>query len=317
MASVTFPAGVGGDGSTVTDDANPTTGLANGGHRTRFVPALSQMVAVAQNTVTQATNAATQAANAATEVTNAAAQVTLATTQANAAAASATTALTAPGTSATSTTSTLIGTGSKTFTIQTGKLFQVGGWVIVASQATPANYMHGQVTAHNSGTGSLTVNVTSIGGSGTLTDWLISLSGPMGEVANKTLTSIRETCTVAATAATGTINYDAITQAVLFFTANASANWTVNLRGNAGTSLNTVMSTGESLTVAFLVTQGSTPYYNTIVQVDGTTSGVTTRWQGSAAPASGNASGVDAYSYTIVKTANATFTVFASQTQFK
>jgi hypothetical protein len=301
MASVTFPAGVGGDGSTVTDDANPTTGLANGGHRTRFVPALSQMVAVAQNTVTQATNAATQA--------------TTATTQASAAAASATTALTAPGTSATSTTSTLIGTGSKTFTIQTGKLFQVGGWVIVASQATASNYMHGQVTAHNSGTGSLTVNVTSIGGSGTLTDWLISLSGPMGEVANKTLTSIRETCTVAATAATGTINYDAITQAVLFFTTNASANWTVNFRGNAGTSLNTMMATGESLTVAFMVTQGATAYFNNVVQVDG--SAVTPRWQGGAAPTAGNASGIDVYTYTIIKTGSAAFTVLATQAQFK
>jgi hypothetical protein len=223
--------------------------------------------------------------------------------------------LTAPGTSATSTTSTLIGTGSKTFTIQTGKLFQVGGWVIVASQATASNYMHGQVTAHNSGTGSLTVNVTSIGGSGTLTDWLISLSGPMGEVANKTLTSIRETCTVAATAATGTINYDAITQAVLFFTTNASANWTVNFRGNAGTSLNTMMATGESLTVAFMVTQGATAYFNNVVQVDG--SAVTPRWQGGAAPTAGNASGIDVYTYTIIKTGSAAFTVLATQAQFK
>jgi hypothetical protein len=294
MASVTFPAGVGGDGSTVTDDANPTTGLANGGHRTRFVPALSQMVAVAQNTVAQATSAASNATIAAS---------------------SAATATSAPGTSATSTTSTLIGTGSKTFTIQTGKLFQVGGWVIVASQATPANYMHGQVTAHNSGTGSLTVNVTSIGGSGTLTDWLISLSGPMGEVANKTLTSIRETCTVAATAATGTINYDAVTQSVLYFTANASANWTVNLRGNAGTSLNAMMNTGESLTVVFLVTQGATAYFNSAVQVDG--AAVTPKWQNGSAPSVGGASGIDAYTYVIVKTGNAAFTVFASQTLFK
>lgn len=51
MASVTFPPEVGGDGLTVTDDANPTTGLANGGHRARFVPTLSQVVAVAQHVV--------------------------------------------------------------------------------------------------------------------------------------------------------------------------------------------------------------------------------------------------------------------------
>ena len=54
MESVTFPPEVGGSGLTVTDDANPTTGLANNGHRARFVPALVQVVAVASNTVNQA-----------------------------------------------------------------------------------------------------------------------------------------------------------------------------------------------------------------------------------------------------------------------
>jgi hypothetical protein len=66
--------------------------------------------------------------------------------------------------------------------------------------------------------------------------------------------------------------------------------------------------------VAFLVTQGATPYYNSAVQVDG--SAVTPKWQGGAAPTQGNASSIDAYVYTIVKTGAATFTVFASQTQF-
>jgi hypothetical protein len=66
-----------------------------------------------------------------------------------------------------------------------------------------------------------------------------------------------------------------------------------------------------------LVTQGSTAYYNSAVQVDGTTTGVTTRWQGGTAPTAGNASGVDVYSYTIIKTGNATFSVFAAQVQFK
>lgn len=123
-----------------------------------------------------------------------------------------------------------------------------------------------------------------------------------------------EVCTVSATAATGTINYDATTQNVLYYTTNASANWTVNFRGSSGTSLNTLMSVGQVLTVTFLVTQGSTAYYNSAVQVDG--SSVTPKWQGGTAPTAGNASGVDAYVYAIVKTASATFTVFASQTRF-
>lgn len=127
--------------------------------------------------------------------------------------------------------------------------------------------------------------------------------------------NIIETATVSATAATGTINFDITTQSVLFYTTNASANWAVNFRGSAGTSLNTLMADGESMSASFLVTQGATAYYNTSVQVDGTTSGVTTRWQGSA-PTTGNASSIDCYTYVIIKTASATYTVLASQTKF-
>jgi hypothetical protein len=130
------------------------------------------------------------------------------------------------------------------------------------------------------------------------------------------LNDAAEVATVSATAATGTIAYDITTQSVLYYTSNASANWTVNFRGSSGTSLDTLMSTGQSMTVAFLVTQGSTAYYNSAVQVDGTTSGVTTRWLGGA-PAAGNASGIDSYRYLIIKTGSATFTVLASNTQFK
>jgi hypothetical protein len=130
------------------------------------------------------------------------------------------------------------------------------------------------------------------------------------------LTDAAETATVSATAATGTINYDITTQSVLYYTSNASANWTVNFRASSGTSLNTALATGQSVTVAFLVTQGATAYYNNVVQVDGTTSGVTTRWIGGA-PTAGNASGIDSYRYILIKTASATFTVLASVTQFK
>lgn len=130
------------------------------------------------------------------------------------------------------------------------------------------------------------------------------------------LNDAAEVATVSATAATGTIAYDITTQSVLYYTSNASANWTVNFRGSSGTSLDTLMTTGQSMTVAFLVTQGATAYYNSAVQVDGTTSGVTTRWLGGA-PTAGNASGIDSYRYLIIKTGSATFTVLASNTQFK
>jgi hypothetical protein len=129
------------------------------------------------------------------------------------------------------------------------------------------------------------------------------------------LANSAETTTISATAATGTINYDVTTQSVLYYTTNASANWTVNFRGSSGTSLNTLLSTGQSVTVVFLVTQGSTAYYNSAVQVDGAS--VTPKYQGGSAWTQGNASGIDAYTYVILKTGNAAFTIFASQTQFK
>jgi len=126
--------------------------------------------------------------------------------------------------------------------------------------------------------------------------------------------NILEVATVSATAATGTINYDVTTQSVLYFTTNASGNFTVNFRGSSGTSLDTVMSTGESLSATFLVTNGATAYYNSVVQVDGST--VTPKWQGGTAPTSGNASSIDSYTYVLIKTASATFTVLASVTKF-
>jgi hypothetical protein len=137
-----------------------------------------------------------------------------------------------------------------------------------------------------------------------------------GTAANADLktSNIIETATISATAATGTINYDITTQSVLYYTTNASANWTVNFRGSSGTSLDTIMATGESMSVTFLVTQGATAYYNSAVQVDG--SSVTPKWQGGTAPTSGNASSIDSYTYVIIKTGSAAFTVIAAQTKF-
>lgn len=78
----------------------------------------------------------------------------------------------------TSTTSLAVATGSKSFTTQADKLFGVGRYVIAVSDADPSNFMYGRVTAY-SGT-SLTVNVLSIGGSGTHTDWTIYIAGGVG-----------------------------------------------------------------------------------------------------------------------------------------
>lgn len=82
----------------------------------------------------------------------------------------------------TSVTSLLIATGSKAFTASTGKQWASGQFIVAASAANNDNYMHGQVTSYDPVTGALVVNVTNTGGLGTLSDWLITVSGTRGAV---------------------------------------------------------------------------------------------------------------------------------------
>lgn len=127
--------------------------------------------------------------------------------------------------------------------------------------------------------------------------------------ANVKFTAPSEVTTVSATAATGTVQFNAKTQGVLVYTSNASADWTLNVRGDASTTLASLLATGQSITVNFLVTQGTTAYKHTALTIDG--SAATVKWQGGTAPASGNASAVDGYTFTIIKTAaTPTYTVF-------
>jgi len=128
-------------------------------------------------------------------------------------------------------------------------------------------------------------------------------------------TSVIEKITISGTAATGTIPVD-VSNGTTYYTANSTGNFVVNLRWNSGTTLNTKLAVGEMATTSFLVTN-ATAYYVTSVQVNGTTSGVTTRWQGATgAPTLGNANSTDMYTFTVIKTAANTFTVFAAQTKF-
>lgn len=172
-----------------TPEANALAVEANGYATTATTQAgiaTTQAGLATTNGAAQVALAANQVALASNQVTLAAGQVTLATTQANnaassavQAASSATTALNAPGTSASSTTNVLIGTGSKTFTIQTGKLF-VAGMTLKADSS--GSWMIGNVTSYNSGTGELILNVTNIFGLGTLASWTVSISAPMPDV---------------------------------------------------------------------------------------------------------------------------------------
>jgi len=127
--------------------------------------------------------------------------------------------------------------------------------------------------------------------------------------------SPEERANVVASAATGTINIDVLTASVWFYTSDASANHTINFRGDSGTTLSSLLAVGDSISVMWLVTNGSTPYYPNVVQIDG--SSVTPKWAGGTAPTAGNASSIDAYSFSIIKTAaTPTYTVFGGQTKF-
>jgi hypothetical protein len=138
--------------------------------------------------------------------------------------------------------------------------------------------------------------------------------GVSGTTMQLKLSAAAETVTIAATAATGTVNFDVSTQSILYYTSNASANWTLNIRGSSSVTLNSIMATGQSVTVTHLVTQGGTAYYNSALTVDGTS--VTPKWSGGSAPSAGNTNSVDVYTYTLIKTGSGSFTVFASQTRY-
>ena len=167
--------------------------------------------------------------------------------------------------------------------------------------ATPANSIAlGQVAVGAGVTSILTANITNYGTLATT---------PFSLTPNTAVTALEEVGSVVASAAAGTVNIDCVTSTLWYYTTAASANWTLNFRGNSTTTLNSIMSTGNTLSVVFLNTSGATAYYPSAFTIDGTS--VTPKWSGGTAPSAGNASAIDAYSFTIIKTAANTYTVLA------
>lgn len=174
---------------------------------------------------------------------------------------------------------------------------------IGASAASSAS--SGQVLTKGTGNSTLWSNIT-------------SLSSPIitgGTATGSLLVSPEESVSIIATASSGTVNAEMISSGVTFATANASANWVMNLRGNSTTTINSVLAVGQAITHIYLNTNGTTAYYPTSYQVDGTA--ITPRWQAAGTPTSGNASSIDAYAFTLIKTGTTpTYTLLASQTRF-
>ena len=172
-----------------------------------------------------------------------------------------------------------------------------------------------EITVTNAANGNAP-DISATGSSDTSVDLSLTPKG-LGAVKFTSIGNIealQERVTIAATGTTGTVDYDLLTQAVLYHTASAAANFTVNFRGDGSNSLDNTMETGESMTCAFIITNGATPYYNNVVTIDGGAN--TPEWQGGSAPAAGNASSNDIYTYTIIKTGSGTFKSFAALSQF-
>jgi hypothetical protein len=125
---------------------------------------------------------------------------------------------------------------------------------------------------------------------------------------------VKEKFTIISTTS-GAVEMNLADGAVVYITSASAANRTINFRGDATTTLNSIMSIGESMTCAVLFTNGSTAYMLTGFTIDGASQS-NIRWQGGA-PTDGNASGTDAYSFTIFKTADAGFSVIASLAAFE
>jgi hypothetical protein len=195
------------------------------------------------------------------------------------------------------------------------------GTVVVPVIATD---IAGRITSAANQTLSLTsfgvVDVTALASSGkvnvsSLESNTSIFTSTLNVTGTTSIAQAKEKVTVTGTGAGGAINFDALTQAVAYYNSTSTSNFTVNIRGNSGTSLNAVMNAGESLTIVVVSTQGGSSFYLTGITVDGTATGVTTRWA-TQSPSSGGTSGIDAYTLTVIKTASATFTVLAAQTKF-
>jgi len=131
---------------------------------------------------------------------------------------------------------------------------------------------------------------------------------------NKTLKTPYEFVTISASAPAATTQFDAMTQSILYYTGNSTTNFTLNLRGNSSTTLDSLLTTGQAMTVVLLVTNGASAFYPNAFTIDGVS--ITPKYQNSYVFAQGNANKIDVYTLTVIKTASATYTALISQTAF-
>lgn len=158
------------------------------------------------------------------------------------------------------------------------------------------------------------VNATSVVATTTNTSTLITSTATISTIIGPTaIEEVLEKSNVTASAMGANVNFDVLDCAVVYYTANSTANCTLNIRGNSTISLNTVMSTNQTITIAFSVTNNSSAFRVANLQIDGTT--ITPKWSGGSAPTA-SANSIDTYAFSIIKTGSAAYTVLGSKTQF-
>ena len=182
--------------------------------------------------------------------------------------------------------------------------------IIFTATASAVN----EVTVANAATGNDPTFTASGSDTNIGLDFIPKGTGAVTFLGTGKIQAVKEKVTVTAVATTGATNFDFLTQAVLYHTTVATGQFTINLRGSSSTTLNNMLSVGESVTGAFLNT--NTTFYVSTITIDGSSTNVTLEYQGGSVPTSGNA-GIDVYSFTAIKTATTpAYTILASQTQF-
>lgn len=211
-------------------------------------------------------------------------------------------------------------TSSKLYFSETGD-----SWVEIIQNITPVTPTGTQTltnktltapvisTISNTGTVTLPTSTDTLVGRAT-TDTLTNKTLSGAQVNDSTLKSPLEKWTITAGAPASSQTIDAVTSSARYFTSNATTNFALNFRGDGSTTLNDMLAVGESITFAVAVTNGSSAYYPTSIQVDG--SSVSVKWSGGASVTSGNANSVDTYLFTVIKTGTSAYSVFGQQVQF-
>jgi hypothetical protein len=191
-------------------------------------------------------------------------------------------------------------TSSEDFNLLTGKVYEIAGATVLSSTQVLGKAVPSGTIVGTSDSQTLT--------SKTLTSPVITA----GTFKDGVVRGLEEDVNVVAAAATGTINFEFDTASIWYYTTNATANHTLNFRYSSSVSLDTALAVGDSITAVWLNTNGVTPYYPSAFQIDGNS--VSPKVP--SAITGGNASAIDAYAFTIIKTASATFTVLETQTKF-